>query len=160
MRLYCLVCTPFTNHALLCLLHTATITAQPRDVTVCTGGVAVFTCVVDWNGTDITCDDVMWQQIRMNGGISTLSTSLTGRVPFNITTTVSGDILTSTLTITGVTHSNTLGTSLYHCVVNDMMSRDASPLISTGTESQIMCTCSSFVWKNTLSLSVCVIKII
>ncbi|XP_065910714.1 tyrosine-protein kinase receptor TYRO3-like isoform X2 [Dysidea avara] len=113
-------------------ISTATITAQPRDVTVCTGGVAVFTCVVDWNGTDITCDDVMWQQIRMNGGISTLSTSLTGRVPFNITTTVSGDILTSTLTITGVTHSNTLGTSLYHCVVNDMMSRDASPLISTG----------------------------
>ena len=122
------------NHVLLCLLHTATITAQPSDVTVCNGGAAVFTCVVDRNGSNISNDDVMWQQIRMSGSISTLSTSLTG-VPFNITTTISGDILTSTLTVTGVTDSNTVGTSLYRCVVSDMMSRNASPLISTGTDS-------------------------
>ena len=114
--------------------HTATITTQPSDVTVCTGGVAVFTCVVDRNGTNIGTDDVMWQQIRMSGVISTLSTSLTGGVPFNITTTISGDILTSTLTITGVTDSSSLGTSLYRCVVNDMMSRNASLQFSSGND--------------------------
>ena len=121
-------------HTLL-IHYTAVITTQPSDITVCNGGAAVFTCVVDRNGTDITSDDVMWQQMRMNGGISTLYSSLTGRVPFNITTTISGDILTSTLTVTGVTDSNVLGTSLYRCVVNDLMSRNASPLISTGTDS-------------------------
>ena len=101
-------------------------------------GVAMLTCVVDRNGVNINSDDVMWQMIRVGGGISTLSTSLTG-VPFNITTTISGDILTSTLTITGVTASNPLGTSLYRCVVNDMKSRNASLHISTGTDSLIMC---------------------
>ena len=111
---------------------------QPSDVTVCTGGVAVFTCVVDRNGTGIISDDVMWQQMRMDGIISTLSTSLTG-IPFNTTTNISGDILTSILTITGVTDSNVLGTSLYRCVVNDMMSRNASSLISTGTNCLSMC---------------------
>ena len=126
-------------HTLL-IHYTAIITTQPRDVTVCTGVVVVFTCVVDRNGTDITSDDVMWQMIRMSGGISTLSTSLTGGVPFNITTTISGDILTSTLTVTGVTDSNLLQTSLYRCVVNDMMSRNASLYISTGTNCLSMCT--------------------
>jgi len=112
-------------------LLTATITTQPSDVTMCTGGVAVFTCVVDRNGTNITSDDVMWQQIRVVGATSTLSTSNRG-VPFNITTTISGDILTSTLTITGATDSNGLGTSSYHCVVNDMMSRSAVIRVTSG----------------------------
>ena len=123
------------NHALLCLLHTATITTQPRDVTVCNGRVAVFTCVVDRNGTNITSNNVVWQQIRVGGHISDL---LDGG-PFNITTTISGEILTSALTITGVTDSNPLGTRLYRCVVNDMMSRNASLHFSTGTDSLIMC---------------------
>ena len=126
-------------HTLL-IHYAATITTQPRDVTVCNGGVAVFTCVVDRNSTDITSDDVMWQMIRISGGISTLSTSLTGGIRFNITTTISGDILTSIFTITGVTDSSVLGTSSYRCVVNDMMSRNASLYISTGTDNQIVCT--------------------
>ncbi|XP_065890141.1 uncharacterized protein [Dysidea avara] len=115
-------------------LLTATIKTQPRNITVCTGGsmgVAVFTCVVVRNGTNITSDDVMWQQIRLGGGISALSTSSNRGFSFNITTTISGDILTSTLTITGVADGNVLGTSSYRCVVKDMMSRNASSLIST-----------------------------
>ena len=97
---------------------------------MCAGEVAVFTCIVDRNGTNITSDDVMWQQIRVGGHVSKL---LGGGVHFNITTTISGDILTNTLTITGATDSNTLGTSLYRCVVNDMMSRNASIHVSSGT---------------------------
>ena len=115
---------------------------QPSDVTACTSGVAVFTCVVDRNGTEITSDDVMWQQIRLPGGLpKTLSTSRTRGSTFNIsiTTTISGDILTSILTITGATDSNVLGTSLYHCVVNDTMSRNASLHVSSGT---CVCICT------------------
>jgi len=92
----------------------------------------VFTCVVDRNGTNITSGDVMWELIRVGGGTSTLSTSINRGVSFNITTTISGDILTSILTITGATDSNTLGTSLYRCVVGDMMSRSAAINIATG----------------------------
>jgi len=98
---------------------------------LCIGGVAAFTCVVDKNGTNITSDDVMWEQIRVGGGTSRLSTSIRG-VPLNITATISGDILTSTLIITGATDSNTFGTSLYRCVVNDVMSRSAAINIATG----------------------------
>ena len=111
-----------------CIHFTARITTQPRNVTMCTGGVAVFTCAVDRNGTNTTCDDVMWQRITGNF-IVTLSNR---RGPFNITTTISGDILTSTLTITGATDSNTLGNSLYHCVVSDVKSRNASVHVTTG----------------------------
>ena len=112
-----------------CLLFTARITTQPSDVTICTGGVAVFTCVVDRNGTNIAGDDVMWQLITVGGRTFTIPNR---GVPFNITTTISGDILTSTLTITGATDSNTLGASLYRCVVNDMMSRSAAIHVRTG----------------------------
>ena len=121
--------------------YTATITTQPSDVTVCTGGVAVFTCVVDRNGTtNITSDDVMWQQIRPEGSTSTLSTSL-GGLPFIIITTISGDILNSTLTVRGVAVGNALGTSLYRCVipVGNMKSRNASLQFSAGTGSLIVC---------------------
>ena len=125
----CLIIWSVLKLSSLCLLFTAKITTQPSNVTIRTGGVAVFTCVVDRNGTNTTSDDVMWEQIRMSGGISTLSNR---RIPFNIITTISGDILTSTLTITGATDINTLGNSLYRCVVNDMMSRSAAIHVRTG----------------------------
>ena len=101
------------------LLYTATIATPPSDVTVCTGGVAVFTCVVDRNGTGITSDEVMWQQIRMDNGQV---------VPRSGAGTINGDILTSTLTITGATDSNVVGISSYRCVVSasDLMSRSAT----------------------------------
>ena len=118
---------------MLSVLHTATITTQPSDVTLCAEGVAVFTCVVDRNGTNITSSNVTWQQIRVGGGISTLSTSQRG-VPFNITTTIAGDILTSVLMITGVKVNNILGSSSYRCLANDMMSRKAFLLISSGVD--------------------------
>jgi len=97
-------------------------------MSLCTGGVAVFTCVVDRNGTNITNGDVLWEQIRVGGGTTTLH----NRGSFNTITTISGDILTSTLTITGATDINTPGTSLYHCVVSDVMSRSAAIRVSTG----------------------------
>jgi len=114
--------------------YTARITTQPRDVTLFTGGMAVFTCVVDRNGATINSSDVMWEQIRVGGG----TTKLHNRGVFNITTTISGDILTSTLTISGATHSGNLGTSLYRCVVNDVMSRNASLYFSTGREGKLL----------------------
>jgi len=121
-----------SNCVNVCLSYTARITTQPSDVTLCTGGVAVFTCVVDRNGTYITSNDVMWKQIRRGGSTLTLSTSINRGVPFNITTTISGDMLTSTLIITGATDSNTQGISSYRCVVGDMMSRSAALHVSIG----------------------------
>jgi len=108
------------------LLYTATITTPPSDVTVCTGGVVVFTCVVDRNGTGITSDNVKWQQIRMNSG---LVVPISGRsIYLFITTALSGDILTSTLTITGATDIDVIRTRSYRCVVpvSDVMSRSAT----------------------------------
>jgi len=111
--------------------YTARITTQPSDVTLCTGGVAVFTCVVDRNGTSITSDDVKWEQIRVGGDTSILRTiSL-----IIITTTLSGDILTSTLKITGATNGSNLAPSLYRCVVNDVISRSAAIHVLTGNNS-------------------------
>jgi len=108
------------------LLCTATITTPPSNVKMCTGGVAVFTCAVERNGTGITSDDVMWQQIRMDNGQV---------VPRSGAGTINGDVLTSTLTITGATDSNVIGTSSYRCIVpgSDMMSRNATINVVTGT---------------------------
>ena len=101
---------------------------------MCTEGDAVFTCVVDRDGTGITNDEVMWQLIRMDNGQVSSITGM-GSNFFSVTTTLSGDILTSTLTITGATDSNVVGTNLYRCVVpvSDVMSRNATINIVTGT---------------------------
>ena len=74
----------------------------------------MFTCVVDRNGTGITSDNVMWQQIRMDYNQVGLISAGRSRV-FFITTTLSGDTLTSTLTITGATDSNVI--ELVHIVL-------------------------------------------
>ena len=108
------------------LLYTATITTPPSDVTVCTGGIVVFTCVVDRNGTNINSDEVIWQQIRMDTGLVVPVSGRRNDLFFN--TTLSGDILTSTLTITGATDSNVIVNSFYRCLVSvsDVMSRNAT----------------------------------
>ena len=109
------------------LFYTATITTPPSDVTVCTGEVVVFTCVVDRNGTGITIHGVMWQQIRMDNG-QAATVSGTKYDIFSINTTLSGDIITSTLTITGATDIDVIRTGSYRCVVpaSDVMSRSAT----------------------------------
>jgi len=123
----------------MCFLCTAIVIEPPNNVSVCNGDAVVFTCAVDRNGTNITRDDMKWQQIRAGGNISTLSTSPSG-VPFNITTTISGDVLNSTLMIIGGTYHTVLGTSLYRCVVpvSDLMSRNASIHASPGAGSLIV----------------------
>ena len=104
----------FNTYCSSFLIQLDTITTQPSDVTVSTGGVVVFICVVDSNGTNITSDDVRWKQIRLGTGTSTLPTSNRG-IPFNITANISGDILTSTLIITGATDSNTWSWFILFC---------------------------------------------
>ena len=98
----------------------------------------MFTCVVDRNGTGFTGDKVMWQQIRMDNG-QVVPVSARKSNFFSITTTLSGDIITSTLTVTGATDSNVVGASSYRCVVpvNDVMSRSATINIVTGDLLQI-----------------------
>jgi len=108
--------------------HTATVTTQPRDVSMCTGRKAVFTCAVNRNGNDdIATDDVMWQQLTSDMA-SFNNTS--GSYPFSITTTINGDILTSKLTIRDVTAK---ATGLYRCAApdSDVMSRNASLYVLT-----------------------------
>ncbi|XP_065910952.1 uncharacterized protein [Dysidea avara] len=93
------------------------ITTQPSDVTVCTGVVAKFICKIDRNGrTGIGIDDVLWQQLRSDS-ISNISSGLH---PFSITTTISSDILTSTLTISDVRCAHN---GSYRCIVPDVMTR-------------------------------------
>ena len=108
------------------IVFIATITTPPSDVTVCAGGVAVFTCVVDRNGTGITSDGVMWQQIRMDTG------AITPAPRTNIAYNISGNVLTSTLTFID---SSRLVNNSYRCIipVSDVISRNATINIVTGT---------------------------
>ena len=120
----------------MCLCFTAIITTPPSDTKVYTGEVAVFTCVVDRNGTIITSDGVMWQQIRMDNNQVVPISEKGGSNSFSINATLSGDIITSTLTITGATDSNAIGTSSYRCVVlaSNVMSRNATISFVKGTK--------------------------
>ena len=105
---------------------------------MCNEEVAVFTCVVDKNGTGITSNNVMWQQIRMDNGLVETINEKGGAKSFSINAARSEDILTSTLTITGATGSNVVGASSYLCVVSDsdVMSRNATISFVTGTKLQ------------------------
>ena len=114
------------------MFFSVTITTQPSDVAVPSGGTAVFTCVVDLGGQAANTDDVKWD--NMGNAITRVSTD-----PYM----VNNDFetfgqhwqLNSTLTINSV---NTRHPGLYQFVLSlndgDVTSREASLSVLTGTE--------------------------
>ena len=77
------------------------VTDQPDNVTVCLGGTAVFTCVMDISNVTINKGDVKWWRIRtdQSSGILPLSES-TAR--YKVTNTINNQRLNSTLIIANV----------------------------------------------------------
>jgi len=102
-----------------------TITIQPSDVSVPSGGTAVFTCVVNLRIRAVTSNNARWNN-NMGNTITRGSTD-----PYMVDNdfeNVDQDThLTSTLTITNV---NTQHAGLYQFVLSlndgDVVSRDAS----------------------------------
>jgi len=109
------------------------ITTQPTDVTVPSGGTALFICVVRIGRQTITNDDVKWDD-NMGNAITRVSTD--PYIVDNDFENVGQDLhLTSTLTITNV---NTQHAGLYQFVLSlndgDLMSREASLSVLAGIE--------------------------
>ena len=106
-----------------------TITTQPSDVAVPSGGTAVFTCVVDLGDRNANTDDIKWD--NMGNAITRVSTD-----PYMVENNFDkDDQLISTLTIKNV---NTQHTGLYQFVLSlndgDVMSREATLNLLTGRE--------------------------
>ena len=111
------------------MYFSVTITTQPSDVAVPSGGTAVFTCVVDLGDQNANTDDIKWN--NMGNAITRVSTD-----PYMVKNDFEeDDQLISTLTIKNV---NTQHAGLYQFVLrlNDgnVMSREASLNLLTGRE--------------------------
>ena len=95
----------------LYLLVTVEFITHPSNLTVCSGGVAVFTCEVNRNGFPITA--AVWQIFRQNHSFVSVSNlqfhSMTN------TLQVDKDTLTSRLTVTNITSNN--NGSIYRCFI-------------------------------------------
>ena len=122
------------NSYIILSYYTVTITRQPADVTVLSGGTAMFICVVKIGRPtmgDVTTDDVKWND---NMGNAITRTSTDPYMVDNDFENVGQDLqLTSTLTITNV---NTQQAGLYQFVLSlkddDMTSREASLSVPAG----------------------------
>ena len=87
----------------LCLRITAVV--EPDDVTVCEGGGVVFNCVLNTANTNISSDDVQWYRFIKNTGTTEIINPNGRSISF--TTNHSGNVLTTTLTITNALTSYT-----------------------------------------------------
>ena len=113
------------------VLAIITIQTNANGSSVCTGKQVMFTCAVDRNGTNITCDNVKWRWLR--SGRSRFQPTNISRFKtfFNHTRNISKDILTNTLAISDVKRKHK---GLYRCVVpvSHVVSRNASLIVKTG----------------------------
>ena len=91
------------------------ITTQPSNVTVCTGGDAVFTCIL--TGPSITTGDITTAGWQRKG--SNFFLSVSGRHRHIINPTITNDTLTDTLTVTNVSHEDD-GVP-YRCMVTNRL---------------------------------------
>jgi len=110
---------------MLCMFFTVvTITTQPSDLAVPSGGTVAFTCVVNVRRQTVNNNNVRWND---NMGNTITRISIDPYMVDNDIENVGQDIqLTSTLTITNV---NTQHAGLYQFVLRlndgDVMSREA-----------------------------------
>jgi len=123
------------NSCLCCvciLLYVVTITTQPSDVSVPSGGTAMFTCVVNLRMQAVNINNAIW----MNNMGNTIARGSTDPYMVDNDFEIGGEDLhlTSTLTITNV---NTQHAGLYQFVLSlnddDVMSREASLSVLKGT---------------------------
>ena len=77
---------------------------QPRNVSGCVGGTAMFTCVMRFQNVSISKEDIKWWRITTDHATNQwyLPIRLQGTTVFNITSNISGERLTSVLIINGL----------------------------------------------------------
>ena len=78
---------------------------EPDDVTICEGGGAVFSCVLNTTNTNISSDDVQWYRFIKNTGTTEMINPNGTSIAF--VTNHSGNVLTTILTITNAMKSYT-----------------------------------------------------
>ena len=77
-----------------------TVITQPDNITVCEGGTAVFTCVMDILNVSINTEDINWWRIRIDHkGLTEITETVTR---YTISNDINGHELTSALMITNV----------------------------------------------------------
>ena len=76
---------------------------QPENITVCEGGIAVFTCVVDFrNISMVDIENINWWRTRLDHNSPTDVIISPHTLGIDIMKNISGNRLTSVLMITGV----------------------------------------------------------
>ena len=84
-----------------CIAVNIIVITQPDNTTVCEGGTAVFTCVMDILNTGISIKDIRWWRIRTDqNAAAAMLTQHFDR--YNITNSINGHKLTGVLVITNV----------------------------------------------------------
>ena len=75
---------------------------QPHNTTGCVGGTAMFTCVVHVT-VDLSTNNIKWWRKRIDNNSPSDEIRTQGNNVWNITNSISGEMLTSVLMITGLT---------------------------------------------------------
>ena len=80
------------------------VITQPQNTTVCQGGIAVFTCVIDFHNISmVDMDRINWWRTRLDHNYSPIDVMIPRHARGNdIMNSISGNRLTSVLMITDV----------------------------------------------------------
>jgi len=107
-------------------MYVVTIIDQPSNVTVCSGGNAVFTCVLA--GPSVTTGAITTAGWHIKGSQFFLSISRKDRHT-STTATIDGKLF-DTLTVINVSHED--DSSLYQCVVTSEVASNIVSITVTG----------------------------
>jgi len=122
------VVKPCSDTCYRSLYPSVAITTQPSNVTVCSGGVAVFTCVL--SGPSITAEEVTTAGWHIKGIQSGYFLLVSRRSRHTVNTTVIDGMLFDTLTITNVSHEDE--GSQYRCVTTHEVISNVVSITITG----------------------------
>ena len=113
---------------------------QPDDVTVCEGGTALFTCVMNITNVNISEGDVKWWRARidLDQSINVEIQESAGR--YKVTNRINDQILNTTLMITDVI-STLSGQYWPKLTGGNKLCRRARLSILNGHGIKLMCTC-------------------
>ena len=96
--------------------------AHPDNSTVCNGGTAIFTCIIDILNVSINTRDIKWQRIREDHNTTVMISHGVRR--FNVVNNISEGTLTSVVMITNVRSTDMGPYWLELKITNESMTSD------------------------------------
>ena len=136
---------------------TVTVFTHPGNTTVCEGGTAVFTCVMNIENVMISENDISWWTMRRdhnNNALEPAMINVAGVLKLNISNDIKQRKVTSIFTITDV-RQNYVGPYWLILMVSNEQTRSNTAFLNIAPNGTYICIYCMYANKNTLGIKNC-----